>query len=423
MNYLQKVSIQVKNYFFPEQGGKISISQKTSESKWFIELFRGFAGFGFKENVTEKEIRDSYGSNPYFFMVIDRLSSIGAALPRKLIDTDTGEEITNPNSEQKSLSDLLQNPSKNEQMYEFYYKCLVNLYLGDLYLYKEEENTLPASLKIPTTTSVTIQEDRIGSVESYSFTYFDDTITNADPTKVLHLKRPNVICDSHYGFNTATPTTPLWATSNEIFKSGYHLHKNKGIQGILHGKGNASVMTPKEQDTLQNHYDKAFGNNANLGRVKVSKTEMGYLQMGVNPADLKSVEMNLDLLRATCATFNVASQLFGDTAASTYSNMEQAEKAMYVNAILPIVRRLDKALNYWLVGDKTYCFKVNEKEIAILQEDKTPLIQNAIAMYNSGLITLEEARTMIDADMKEVPTELIKNQTEENTVNTQENEE
>lgn len=402
-----KLVDRIKSYFFAEGGQDIPVSAGQRYPRWLVQLFGDHSEYASRDFT-----KHSYGENPEFFMVIDRLASIGAGLPRQLIDSETGQEIETPTNEQLDLLDLLTSPSQFETRYEFYYRCLANLYMGDLFIFKEtEENDLPASLKVPTSNTVTINENVVGGVQSYSFSYFDTSVTDATKEQVLHLKRPNILMDTHYGLNTAQPTAAIWATSNKIHKSAYYLHNNKGITGTLYAKG-GSVMTPKERDYLQKQYD-SESKGSNFGSVRVHTGDLGYLQMGMNMSDLKSVEMNIALLRATCATFNVASQLFGDTAASTYSNMEQAEKAMYRNAIMPVVRRLDKALNYWLIGNKNYAFKVNEKEIAILQEDKSSLIQNVVQMYNAGIITLEEARVQIDADMKEVPAELLSNPNEE----------
>ena len=418
MNKLQKTVTAVKSWF---SSNTPSISTRSSAKEWKDWFMRLGEGYGYDDYTSEVLIKESYGENPYFFMVIDRIADIAANLPTDLIDTRTGKPYSNTiNGDATELKKLLENPNKYQNQYEFYYECITNMLLGEVYIYKEDVGLgLPASLYVLTSSQVTINQNEVGLVESYSFTLFNQAFDET-PDKVLHLKRPNVMKDTHYGLPTSTPTKPIWATLNQIFKNAFNLQKNQGIRGILFGKG-GKVLISDEKEALEKQYGETHGNPVNFNKVGIASTEVGYIQMGVNPSDLKSVEMDLALLRAVCAIFKVSSQLFGDSAASTFSNLEEAKRGMYEDAIMPIVRRFFKSLNFWLIGYKNYCYKVNEKEISILQEDKTATYQNAAMLYEKGLITLQEARERIDSDMKTVPPELLQNQTEESNVTTENN--
>jgi HK97 family phage portal protein len=415
MNIIKSITGLVKKlYYFTEDGGKIPINGNNSFASYFLGKENGY---GYEERISEKLNINSFGSNPYFFMVIDRLASIGAGLPRAFIDTENGKEYTTPlRGKYSDLKMVFEEPNSHQDQYDFYYNLLVNLYLGDLYIFKEE-NTIAPSLYVITPSNVTINEDSNGiSPKSYSFIYFGKQFTNVEPENVLHLKRINPICDTHYGLPTAVPSTSLWNISNQLFKNAWNLFKNSGIMGVLHGKGNSTVMTPNERNALQTQYNKEAGNSKHLGKVYVASTELGFLSMGMNPTDLKSVEQNLQLKRDICALLGTSSQLYGDIGASTYSNMEQAERAELTNAILPINKRIDKALNRFLNPRDKIKYKVNESQIPLLQDAKTELITNSINLYNSKLITLQEARERLGDDYKDVPIELLQNQIEQNNV-------
>lgn len=401
---------------------------------------RDYFGFSFFGNsvdfqTTPKTVAEGYGYNPYLFTVVDKIASIAAELPRELIDKNTGKVVKRQDSEAKAFLELMKNPNSYESRYEFYYRVIANTLLGNSYIYGltpigfDEETlgfTMPTQLICPISTDVVINENTTTLDEiTFSFSFYNKNFNNKTTDQVLHIKRPNIIVDTRYGLSTLTPASALYQTSNEIFKSGYNLHKNKGIQGIIHHKGSHQILSPKEQEEIQRRYDNQYGGNDNMSRVAVSSRELGYIAMGVNPNDLKSIESNLELKRDTAAMFKIASILIGDTAASTYSNMEEAEKAAYRDSYLPIARIIDRDLSNWLLKGKPYCWKVNEKAIPILQDDKTELINNTIKLYKAGLITTQEGRERIDSDMKNVPEELRQNQTQENNVtneNEQENE-
>ncbi len=419
MNLLKSIkqkSIQVGNLLFFGENGKTT---DANGNLWYrlMHGFNSYFSFGDGGRLTANIDQKSYAENPYFFMVVDRIAEIAASLPREFIDERTGKEYTNTRNERyNNLRRIFESPNNFQDQYDFYYTIVTNLLKGELFIYKEGEG-IGQTLYAPIPYNVTINENLQGiSPKSYSFTYFNKAFNNVDTQNILHLKRVNTLVDSHYGLATAVPTTSLWSISNQLFKNAWNLFRNSGIMGVLHGKGNSSVMTPKERGALQQQYNREAGNSEHLGKVYVTGTEMGFLSMGMNPTDLKSVEQNLQLKRDICAAFNVASQLFGDTDASTYSNMEQAERAMYINAILPICNRIDKALNNWLNPNDNIKYKVNESQIPILQDAKTEQITNAINLYKDRLLTLEEARRRLGEDYESVPAELLQNQNEQNNV-------
>lgn len=419
MNLLKSIkqkSIQVGNLLFFGENGKTT---DANGNLWYrlMHGFNSYFSFGDGGRLTANIDQKSYTENPYFFMVVDRIAEIAASLPREFIDERTGKEYTNTRNERyNNLRRLFERPNNFQDQYDFYYTLVTNLLKGELFIYKEGEG-IGQTLYAPIPYNVTINENLQGiSPKSYSFTYFNKAFNNVDTQNILHLKRVNTLVDSHYGLATAVPTTSLWSISNQLFRNAWNLFRNSGIMGVLHGKGNSSVMTPKERGALQQQYNREAGNSEHLGKVYVTGTEMGFLSMGMNPTDLKSVEQNLQLKRDICAAFNVASQLFGDTDASTYSNMEQAERAMYINAILPICNRIDKALNNWLNPNDNIKYKVNESQIPILQDAKTEQITNAINLYKDRLLTLEEARRRLGEDYESVPAELLQNQNEQNNV-------
>lgn len=415
MNLLKSIkqkSIEVGNLLFFGENGKTT---DANGNLWY-KLMHGinsYFTFGEGGRLTSHIDQKSYAENPYFFMVVDKIAKAAASLPRDFIDERTGKEYTNTRNERyNELRRNFESPNNFQSQYDFYYNGITNLLKGEVFVYKEGVN-----LFIPIPYNVTINEktERI-SPESYSFVYFNKSFNNVDPENILHLKRPNTLVDSHYGLSTAVPTTSLWSISNQLFKNAWNLFKNSGIMGVLHGKGNNSVMTPKERDGLQQQYNKEAGNSDHLGKVRVSSTELGFLSMGMNPNDLKSVEQNLQLKRDICAMFDVDPSIVGDVSASTYNNKNEAKKAFYIDAVLPVANRFDNGLNRFLNLNDPVKYKVNESQIPILQDAKTEQITNAINLYKDKVITLQEARLRLGEGYESVPAELLQNQIQENNV-------
>ena len=119
--------------------------------------------------------------------------------------------------------------------------------------------------------------------------------------------------------------------------------------------------------------------------------------MGMNPNDLKSIETRLEHLRTICASFNVDSKLFGDSAASTFNNMAEAQRAFIINAVIPLSKvLLPKIIGFMSVSVfQSYGMALNEDAILELQLTKDQKSVRVGREVKAGILTVEEARQML----------------------------
>jgi phage portal protein BeeE len=162
-------------------------------------------------------------------------------------------------------------------------------------------------------------------------------------------------------------------------------------------------MTDTEQKQLQDKYDDDYTGAPNFGKVKVSTSKLGYVQMGMNPNDLKSIETRLEHLRTICASYNVDSKLFGDPAASTYNNMAEAQRAFIVNAVIPLSQILLPAMVKFMSRSvfAAYSMQLDEDNILELQltnEQRSARLGREVVQ---GIITTEQARAMLYPELVE----------------------
>ena len=156
-------------------------------------------------------------------------------------------------------------------------------------------------------------------------------------------------------------------------------------------------MLPKEQQALQDEYDDEYTGVTKFGKVKVTRSKVSYVQMGMNPTDLKSIETRIEHLRTICASYSVDSKLFGDYAASTYNNMEEAKLAMITDAVIPLSKQLLPNIIGFMSASqlKSYSMKLDQKDIPeyiVAHNKKSEKLGREI---KDGIITVEEARGML----------------------------
>lgn len=373
------------------------VGKSSQRIKLITDDYYRLIGFNELNGTNQQEqIDEGFASNPYFFMVIDSIASIAARLPKRLVNTERPEQDVNADD----LTELLMQPNDDLNGEQFMYSCLATyLAQGECFIVGKRPIGFSqyAQLITPRPTNTSINETRQGDILNYSYTYFGENF-NAEKEDVLHIKKPDLTCDTHRGFSTLTPGSYVFQSNNEVWKSEYSLHKNKGISGVLYSDGNR-VMTPSEQKNLQNYYDQQFTGFDKFGKVKVSNQRLGFLQMGINPNDLKSIETRIEHLRTACALYGVASQLYGDTSASTYNNMMEAKLARYTDVILPLLDMFLTTLSEWLIQQNynlpNVVLEVDKDQISELKRPRFELSTRLISEVQAGIISAEEAKDIL----------------------------
>ena len=378
--------------FIKSQAINIRYDSKQNITWWADNL----GAYPFNEVGEQQLLSDAFGGNPFVFMVVNRIAKTTATLEREFIDKTTGEAVEVP----QELRDLLSKPNEIDTEESFLYRIYTNfLTTGQSFTIGKAPIgfTQYRNLCVPVPSNVQIIQDRFGFPLEYQYNFFNYSGVSSKED-VLHNMTPDIRSDSLRGFSTLQPMAKTWQSNNKIWESEAYFHDNKGISGVLYGDGN-KTLTPKEQQALQNQYNTKHTGAKNFGGVMVNTTKLGFLQMGVNPADLKSIEARIDHLRAICAAFNVDSKLFGDPASSTYNNMQEATVAMILNAVLPLAKKIDDEISSWLIQDnfglKNVVWRVNKKKISELNRPNTVLSDKIVSEVNAGIITTEEAKTIL----------------------------
>ena len=297
------------------KAAQVSLSLRgTREDNNFYRLIGNDFRFGTK---SRDFLVNAYGLNPFVFMVIDRISERLVQLDKYLLNSN-GQQIEDPDFEV-----LLHNPNDKEDGSAFMYRVAATyLAAGECFVVRKQELGEADQYIVPTNYNVIINQDVDGNVLTYQITCFGQSAKYL-PSEVLHVKRPDITFDTNHGFSTLHAIRKVWESNSEVWSSEAALHKNKGNTGVLFSKG-GRPMENAERDQLQKQYDTVYTGVKNFGRVKVSTAELGYIPMGMNPNDLKSIETKIEHLRTICASYKVDSKLFGDSASSTYNNMAEA---------------------------------------------------------------------------------------------------
>ncbi len=338
----------------------------------------------------------AYGMNPYVFMVIDRICQRLVQIDKLLLNRNE-QVIENPDFEA-----LFRQPNSKENGAEYLYRAAATyLVAGECFIVRKQEAGEPDQYFVPINYNVIINENSEGEILSYWVTMFGNSKTYL-PNEVLHIYKPDITFDTNHGFSTLRATRKTWESNNEVWASEASLHKNKGISGVLYSDGNRPI-TATEQEALQQKYDEEFSGANAFGKVKVSAAKLGYVQMGMNPTDLQSIETRWAHLRTVCAAYNVDSKLFNDPQASTYNNVAEAKRAMIIDAVIPLGEVILPAMVRFMSRSffQSYSMVLDEDTILELQlsfEQKSARLGREVMQ---GIISKRQARTMLYPELVE----------------------
>ncbi|MCS3766164.1 HK97 family phage portal protein [Aeromonas hydrophila] len=143
-------------------------------------------------------------------------------------------------------------------------------------------------------------------------------------------------------------------------------------------------------DTLKKSF--STGSTA-TGELAVLEGDVSFIPVTISNADAQFLESRQFGLREICAIFRIPEHFLSGSANVKYSNYGQSMLSFYTETISPYIARIQAAFNDHL-DDYGLCFGLDECELkrGDIAEQRT----NVTELYTKGLITQNEARTMMN---------------------------
>jgi HK97 family phage portal protein len=334
-------------------------------------------------------------------MIINKIANTTAAIDIINIDED-GEEVEGTSV----IKELLLKPNE-EQIYQDLIVELEEALLscGNAYLLHiagigagNELRTLnPKQLDLECTAKGVLIRYRY--IDAYGVTYY------YEPEEVLHIKTSNIVnVGSSDVMQGLSPLQAMWVivqSSSEKFKAGASIFKNRGIIGILTNKSDAPMLK-KERDRLQSEFDSEAGGADKFNKIKISTTDLSYIQTGMSPSDLKLLEGVMADLRLLCAAYGMPSILFNDNEKSTYNNVSEAKITAYSDVYVPLGNKILRSITSFLnerlnvqeriVLDLTSIDEIRASTNRLLQTINS--MDNRVAQKFLEVLTIDELRAL-----------------------------
>jgi len=166
--------------------------------------------------------------------------------------------------------------------------------------------------------------------------------------RVLHVKLFHPL-DDHYGLS------PLEAAQQSLDVHNAASAWNKALldnaarpSGALVYSAPGGNLTADQFERLKAELEQGFAGAANAGRPMVLEGGLDWKTIALSPRDMDFIELKHVAAREIALAFGVPPMLLGIPGDNTYSNLAEANRALWRQTIVPLVRRVADDLGSWL---------------------------------------------------------------------------
>ncbi len=233
---------------------------------------------------------------------------------------------------------------------------------------------------------------------AYAYTAAGSTVTlsqEANPIpRVLHMALFHPL-DDHYGLS------PLEAAQQSLDIHNAASRWNKALldnaarpSGALVYSSAAGNLSDAQFERLKGELAEGFSGAANAGRPMVLEGGLDWKSMALSPKDMDFIEARNAAARDIALAFGVPPMLLGIPGDNTYANLVEANRALWRQTVIPLVRRVADDLSSWLSpafgGDLT--ISANLDEVEALAEDRAALWAR---VSGAGFLSDDEKRALV----------------------------
>jgi HK97 family phage portal protein len=172
-----------------------------------------------------------------------------------------------------------------------------------------------------------------------------------------------------------------------------------GLLSILGEAGAADAIGKQQLSQIKDQYRREYTGANNAGKIVITNKDHKWTNFAMSTVELAVLESLGTFRGAICDAYNVPAMLLSGSQDRTYSNYQEAARALWTNAIMPSLDACLGKLTTWLgplFGEEDNILQADYSGIDVLQKNKTELIQ---WMINARSFTKNEIREAAGYEM------------------------
>jgi HK97 family phage portal protein len=213
-------------------------------------------------------------------------------------------------------------------------------------------------------------------------------------TGVLHIKALHPL-DDHYGLGCTGAAAGAVAIHNAATVWNKALLDNaaRPSGAMVYDPDDGSVLSPEQFERVKREMEMAFAGAANAGRPMLLEGGLRWQSMSLTPAEMDFVGLKAAAAREIALAFGVPPMLMGLPGDNSYANYREANKALWRQAILPLVAKiagaLAQGLDDWWPGLE---IEADLDAVPALSDERAALWERVAA---ADFLSAEEKKAML----------------------------
>lgn len=338
---------------------------------------------------------DGYRRNVIVYSCISSIALSCCEPP--IVATDLVDGQRQPLDATHPLSALLSRPNAEQDWAAFLNQFIVTRYIaGEVFAQKlRTRGGTVGALWLLRPDRISLVADARGLVSEYVYKVGGREIGRIPAEDMIHLRNGDPL-DDYRGLSEITVAARCGDLDNSATDFVRALFQNGGIpRGFL--KHKQRIESRDEMQRIQTQFDSSFQGARGWNRTKVLDGDWTWERGGLDPreADMSSIFGATEA--RICAVFGVPPIIAGTSIgldASTYSNYAQARRAFWEDTLIPLLRRIEAALTFHVAAEfsPSYQIAFDLQNVRALQDDSAAKQAQAVAAWQAGLVTRNEAR-------------------------------
>lgn len=292
-------------------------------------------------------IRAGFERNPVVQRAVRLLAEQLGAVPLLLFEADRELE-THP------LLELLAQPNPHQTGPALLEALTIHLLLsGNAYVEAALIDGVPRELHVLRPDRMRVVPGSDGWPEAFDYQVGADTVRfrqDADPVPpILHVALLHPL-DDHYGL------APLAAAATAVDLHNAASAWNKALLdnaarpsgALVYAGPDGANLSQDQYDRLKEELDAEMSGPKNAGRPLLLDGGLDWKPMALSPSDMDFLQAKHGAAREIALAFGVPPMLLGIPGDNTYSNYQEANRALFRQTVLPLLGRFTSALANWL---------------------------------------------------------------------------
>jgi HK97 family phage portal protein len=209
---------------------------------------------------------------------------------------------------------------------------------------------------------------------------------------ILHLTHFHPL-DDHYGLSPLEAAAVAVDTHNAAAAWNKALLDNaaRPSGALVYSGPDGAVLSDTQFERLKRELEEQYQGSVNAGRPLLLEGGLDWKAMSLSPKDMDFLDAKHNAAREIALAFGVPPMLLGIPGDNTYSNYQEAQRALWRGTVLPLVSRVGAAIAQWLAPScgANLRLAVDGDRIDALAADRAALWARVTA---APFLTLNEKR-------------------------------